>query len=292
MLCLQTQTMFDDPKRMRMNNDSYYLRTAEEMRAIFDPIAPEAAANTLRIAEQCNISLKSKTFHLPVFNRPATFGSDAAYLRQLCEQGFQERYGISPTSPASADDTPIALTRRSSLALPAADNHPNMTPRHLRERLNFELSVIVDMGFATYFLIVWDLIRFCRENGIWWNVRGSAAGSMVSHVLGLTYIEPVSNDLLFERFLNPGRVSMPDIDMDFPDDQRNKLVDYTIETYGKEQVAQIITFGTMQARAALKDVGRALGISLPEVTRLTSLVPAVPGKPVNLKQAVCGRTKN
>jgi len=286
MLCLQTQTMFDDPKRMRMNNDSYYLRTAEEMRAIFDPIAPEAAANTLRIAEQCDVSLKSKTFHLPVFNRPAVFDTDTAYLRQLCERGFEERYGISPTLPAPADDTPIALTRRSSLALPTADNHPNMTPRHLRERLDYELGVIVEMGFATYFLIVWDLIRFCRENGIWWNVRGSAAGSMVSHVLGLTYIEPVSNDLLFERFLNPGRVSMPDIDMDFPDDQRNKLVDYTIETYGKEQVAQIITFGTMQARAALKDVGRALGISLPEVTRLTSLVPAVPGKPVNLKQAL------
>ncbi|MBX7214862.1 MAG: DNA polymerase III subunit alpha, partial [Thermoflexales bacterium] len=286
MLALQTQTMFNDPKRMRMNNDSYYLKTAEEMRAMFDPIAPEAAANTLRVAERCNIKIKTKNFHLPIFEIPKQHVDDKAYLRALCMAGFEARYGIPADRPAEEDDKPIAMTRRSPLALPTADTHPQMTPRHLRERLNYELEVIFDMKFATYFLIVWDLIRFCQENGIWWNVRGSAAGSVVSYVLGLTFIEPVSNDLLFERFLNPGRVTMPDIDMDFPDDQRSRLVDYTVEKYGAEKVAQIITFGTMQARAALKDVGRALGIPLQDVSRLTSLVPAVPGKPVNLRQAL------
>jgi DNA polymerase III subunit alpha len=304
MLCIQTTTLYNDAKRMRMNNDSYYLKSEEEMRAIFDPIAPEAITNTVKLAERCSVSLKTKQFHLPNFKRPETYPSDADYLWALCKQGFEERYGITyddgrPTTdnggstdpssvlrPPSGDDDPIDLTKRSSLALPSSANNPTLRPSALRERLKYELGVIVEMGFATYFLIVWDLIRFARENDIWWNVRGSAAGSMVSHVLGLTNLEPVSNDLLFERFLNPGRVSMPDIDMDFPDDQRNRLVDYTIKKYGKEQVAQIITFGTMAARAALKDVGRVLDLPLGEVSRLTSLVPAIPGKPVGLKDAL------
>jgi DNA polymerase III subunit alpha len=286
MLCIQTNTLYTDVKRMRMNNDSYYLKSEEEMRAMFDPIAPEAIENTARLAERCSVSLKSKQFHLPIFKRPEQFKSDADYLGELCAQGFYDRYGI-PFLPAPGEsDDPIDLTQRSPLALPDSASNPNLRPSLLRERLKYELSVITEMGFATYFLIVWDLIRFARENDIWWNVRGSAAGSMVSHVLGLTNIEPVSNDLLFERFLNPGRVSMPDIDMDFPDDQRNRLVDYTIKKYGKEQVAQIITFGTMAARASLKDVGRVLDLPLGEVSRMTSLVPAVPGKPVNLKEAL------
>ncbi|MCL5996150.1 MAG: DNA polymerase III subunit alpha [Chloroflexi bacterium] len=286
MLCIQTSTLYKDAKRMRMNNDSYYLKSEEEMRAIFDPIAPEAVSNTAQIAERCSVSLKTKQFHLPNFRRPEKFASDADYLRHLCAEGFLERYGV-PAEPVEGEsDDPIDLTKRSSLALPSSANNPHLRPSKLRERLNYELGIIIEMGFATYFLIVWDLIRFARENDIWWNVRGSAAGSIVSHVLGLTNIEPVSNDLLFERFLNPGRVSMPDIDMDFPDDQRNKLVDYTIKKYGKEQVAQIITFGTMAARAALKDVGRVLDLPLGEVSRMTSLVPAIPGKPVGLKDAL------
>ncbi len=309
MLCIQTNTLYKDAKRMKMNNDSYYLKSEEEMRAIFDSIAPDAVSNTAKLAERCSISLKTKQFHLPNFKRPEKFPSDADYLRDLCALGFHERYGIefeegsgigdlrlresqsdSPISnlqsPISPEDEPIDLTVRSPLALPNSIGNPALRPSALRQRLNYELSVITEMGFATYFLIVWDLIRFARENDIWWNVRGSAAGSMVSHVLGLTNIEPVSNDLLFERFLNPGRVSMPDIDMDFPDDQRNLLVDYTIKKYGKEQVAQIITFGTMAARASLKDVARVLDLPLNEVSRMTSLVPAIPGKPVSLKEAL------
>ncbi|MGQ9814766.1 MAG: DNA polymerase III subunit alpha [Candidatus Roseilinea sp.] len=287
MLCVQTNTLYKDAKRMRMNNDSYYLKSAEEMRALFGELAPESLATTVEIAERCNVTLKTKQFHLPKFPIPPKFASDSDYLRDLCERGFEERYGIPARADedAPANEKPVDMSQRSPLALSTADN-PNMTPSALRARLNYELSVITEMGFATYFLIVWDLIRFCREAGIWWNVRGSAAGSMVSYVLGLTQIEPVSNDLLFERFLNPGRVSMPDIDIDFPDDQRHMLVDYTIEKYGKDQVAQIITFGTMQARAAIKDVARVLDIPPSEATRLTSLVPAIPGKPVSLTEAL------
>ena len=332
MLCVQTTSMINDAKRMRFNNDSYYIKTEDEMRALCRNIPreaiEEAIANTKRIADQCNVKVKTKDFHLPHFKRPQRFASDNEYLRYLCEVGFEVRYGIParadgvwvhednppqaedgfiavadgrrktedvksaisvsrPPSPVCLDDdSPVKLTTLSPLALPSADTHPAMTPRRLRERLDFELNTIIGMGFSAYMLIVWDLIRFCREAGIWWNVRGSAAGSMVSHVLMLTNIEPVSNDLYFERFLNPERVTMPDIDMDFPDDQRNRLVDYTIEKYGREQVAQIITFGTMQARAALKDVGRVTEVPLGEVNRLTSLVPNTPGKPVNLREAL------
>ncbi len=328
MLCVQTTSLYTDPKRMRFNNDSYYLRSAEEMRAIFEPICPEAIANTLALAERCDVKLKDKTFHLPHFKRPARFSTDDDYMRYLCEVGFEARYGIParddgtwvhelqpplpedgfvlaaqlaprqtppqglivlqrPATPLSPDDdTPIALTRISSLAPPSADHHPNLTPRRLRERLRFEIDTITRMGFSTYMLIVWDLLRYCRQEGIWWNVRGSAAGSMVSYTLMLTNVEPVSNDLYFERFLNPERVTMPDIDMDFPDDQRYKLVDYTIDRYGADCVAQIITFGTLAARAALRDIGRVLDVPLSEVNRLTELVPNIPGKPVSLKEAL------
>jgi len=317
MLCIQTASLVSQKDRMRFNNDSYYMHTEAEMRAIFDAMAPEAVSTTAVIAERCSVSLKTKNFYLPNFRSPQMFANDDAYLRYLCEIGFEVRYGI----PARADgtwvsddrslamtaggmpealmamarklhgvmftdeETPIKLAKLSPLALSSAESNPNMSPRRLRERLDFELNTITTMGFSKYMLIVWDLIRFCRESDIWWDVRGSAAGSMVSHVLMLTNIEPVSNDLFFERFLNPERVTMPDIDMDFPDDQRHLLVDYTIDKYGKENVAQIITFGTMAARGALKDVGRVMDVPLSDVNRVTSLVPAVPGKPVNLRQA-------
>lgn len=317
MLCIQTAASLKQKDRMRFNNDSYYMHTEEEMRAMFDAMAPEAVSTTAVIAERCSVSLKTKNFYLPNFRSPQMFANDDAYLRYLCEIGFEVRYGI----PARADgtwvsddhslattiggmpealivqarklhgvmytneETPVKLPKLSPLALASAETNPNMSPRRLRERLDFELNTITTMGFSKYMLIVWDLIRFCRETGIWWDVRGSAAGSMVSHVLMLTNIEPVSNDLFFERFLNPERVTMPDIDMDFPDDQRHLLVDYTIDKYGKENVAQIITFGTMAARGALKDVGRVMEVPLSDVNRVTSLVPAVPGKPVSLRQA-------
>jgi DNA polymerase-3 subunit alpha len=242
LLCVQTGKTVNEPQRMRMDGDSYYLKSAEEMAALF-PEAPEALTNTLRIAESCEIELEFGNYHLPPCEVPE--GYDArSYLRHLCEEGLQQRYAI-------------------------------ITPR-VRERLDYELDIIHRMGFDTYFLIVWDLCRFSREQGIWWNVRGSGASSIVAYGLGITNLEPLQHDLIFERFLNLGRVSMPDIDLDYPDDQRDQLIRYTIDKYGQEQVAQIITFGTMGAKASIRDVGRALDYPLPEVDRVARLVPGGP----------------
>jgi DNA polymerase-3 subunit alpha len=250
LLCIQTGKTVNEPQRMRMNGDTYYMRSAEEMAALF-PEAPDALANTLRVAEMCQFDLEFGNYHLPPFDVPQ--GHDAqSYLRRLCEEGLQRRY-------------------------------PEITPQ-VRQRLEHELIIIHQMGFDTYFLIVWDLCRFSKENGIWWNVRGSGAGSIVAYSLGITNLEPLHQDLIFERFLNLGRVSMPDIDLDYPDDQRADLIRYTVEKYGSEQVAQIITFGTMGAKASIRDVGRALDYPLTEVDRVARLVPG--GPKVKLDQSI------
>ncbi len=250
LLCIQTGKTVTEPKRMRMNNDSYYLRSGAEMAALFSE-TPEALTNTLRIAEMCNVELEFGNYHLPIFQ--VTEGYDAqSYLRHLCEEGLRRKY--------------TTITSRE------------------RERLDYELDIIHKMGFDTYFLIVWDLCRFSAEQGIWWNVRGSGASSIVAYSLDITNLEPLQHGLIFERFLNLGRVSMPDIDLDYPDDQRADLIRYTIEKYGHEQVAQIITFGTMGAKASIRDVGRALGYPLSEVDRIARLVPT--GPKVKLKSAL------
>jgi DNA polymerase-3 subunit alpha len=242
LLCIQTGKTVTEPNRLRMDGDSYYLRDVAEMAALF-PDVPEALSNTLRVAEMCDLKLEFGRYHLPVFHVPD--GDDAqSYLRRLCEEGLQQRYAV-------------------------------ITPE-IRQRLDYELDIIHRMGFDTYFLIVWDLCRFARECDIWWNVRGSGAGSIVAYSLGITSLEPLRHGLIFERFLNLGRVTMPDIDLDFPDDQRSELIRYTIEKYGQEQVAQIITFGTMGAKAAIRDVGRALDYPLTEVDRIARLVPFGP----------------
>ena len=233
---------------------TFFLRSPEEMRALFAE-APEALDNTLKVAEMCQVNLDSTGYHLPNF--PVPEGHDAqSYLRTLCEEGLRWRYGDR------ADDPTI------------------------RERLERELAIIHDMGFDTYFLIVWDLCDFARSRDIWWNVRGSGAGSVVAFSLGITNIDPLQNQLLFERFLNPGRVSMPDIDLDYPDDQRAEMIEYCVRKYGEDKVAQIITFGTLGARAAVRDVGRALDIPLNEVDQLARLIPSIPGKPVTIRQAL------
>jgi DNA polymerase-3 subunit alpha len=252
LICIQTGAVVSDPNRMRMNNDSYYLKSANEMSALFSEL-PEALSNTLRIAEMCDLEIEFGRYHLPPFEVPSGYSAET-YLKALCEQGLQERY-----QPVTAE---------------------------ARARLDYELSVIHQMGFDTYFLIVWDLTRFARSRDIWWNVRGSAAGSIVSYTLGLTGIDPIQHKLIFERFLNPGRVSMPDIDLDFPDDQRDQLIRYTIEKYGSDRVAQIITFGTLGARAAIRDVARALDLPLPEADRLAKMIPAIPGKPMGIAEAL------
>ncbi|MCJ7736978.1 MAG: DNA polymerase III subunit alpha, partial [Anaerolineae bacterium] len=242
LLCIQTGKTLGEPNRMRMDGETYYMRRAEEMAALF-PEVPEALENSLRIAEMCDVTLEFGTYHLPIFDVPEGFNSET-YLRHLTEEGLQKKYS-------------------------------EITPK-IRDRMNHELDTIHSMGFDTYFLIVWDLCRFSRENDIWWNVRGSGAGSIVAYGLDVTFLDPLQHGLIFERFLNVGRVSMPDIDLDYPDDQRAEMIRYTVEKYGVDNVAQIITFGTMGAKAAIRDVGRALDYPLNEVDQIARLVPAGP----------------
>ncbi len=254
LLAIQTGTLISDPDRMRMSGNTYYLRSPEEMSSLFAEV-PEALANTLLIAERCNVDLSPKGYHLPVFEfRPER--PTAGYMRSLCEEGFRRLY------PAHQDD-----------------------PRY-RERLEHELTVIHQMGFDAYFLIVWDLCRFARERGIWYEARGSAAGSMVAYTLDITLVEPIEQGLIFERFLNPGRISMPDIDLDFQDDRRSEVLKYCAEKFGEDHVAQIITFGTMGARAAVRDVGRVMDIPLSEVDRVSKSIPSNPARPMSLEESI------
>ncbi len=254
LLCIQTGSVRADPDRMRMTDESFYLRTPDEMKRLFGSVSG-ALENSLLIAERCNVDLGFKGYQLPDFKVPEGKTADG-YLKDLCETGLRKRFG------ARSDDPEI------------------------RERLEYELGVIHQMGFDTYFLIVWDLCRYAREQGIWYNARGSAAGSIVAYCLEITLVDPLEHGLIFERFLNPGRVSMPDIDLDLQDDQRHKVLEYTADTYGRDKVAQIITFGTLGARAAIRDVGRVLDIPLPEVDRVAKVVPNIPGKPVTIPEAL------
>ena len=266
LLAIQTGKSLQDPKRMRMGK-TYYFRTPEEMAALFGEV-PEALKNTLLIAEMAQDvtlglnSLRQKAgekpvYHLPDFPVPEG-ETPQSMLRRLVEEGLRWRYG------PRADDPQV------------------------RQRMEEELDVIHRMGFDTYFLIVWDLARFARERGIWNNARGSAGGSIVAYALGITMVDPLEYDLLFERFLNADRQTMPDIDLDFPDHRRDEVLEYIKEKYGADKVAQIITFGTMKARAAVRDVGRILEIPLPDVDRLAKLIPQIPSKPVTLKECLEG----
>src|SRR5512138_889272 len=254
LLAIQTQSLLSQTDRMRMTDDSYYLRTPAEMNRLFAEV-PEALSNTLLIAERCNVDFGFKGYHLPDFPVPDGYTAET-YLRYLCEAGTQKRYGVRASSP------------------------------EVRERLDYELGIIHKMGFDSYFLIVWDLCRHALENGIWYNARGSAAGSIVAYVLEIALVDPLHHNLLFERFLNPGRISMPDIDLDFRDDRRAEMLDYCVHKYGSDKVAQIITFGTMGTKAALRDVARVMEIPLPEVDRVAKLVPFVSGRNTTMEDAM------
>ena len=254
LLAIQTGCVLSDPNRMRMTSPSFYLRSAEEMAALFAEV-PGAVDNTLLIAERCNLDLGFKGYRLPNFEVPEGYTAES-YLRQLCEAGLQRRYGARTNDPV------------------------------VRQRLDYELGIIHQMGFDTYFLIVWDLCRYARDKGIWYNARGSAAGSIVAYSLDITLVDPIEHRLIFERFLNPGRISMPDIDLDFRDDRRAEMLEYTAHKYGDDKVAQIITFGTLGARAAIRDVGRVMDIPLTEVDRVAKLIPNIPGKPVSISDAL------
>lgn len=240
LLCIQTGKTVDDPARMKFQSQELYLKSEEEMNLLFGEVR-EAMENTVRIAERCNVELSFGTLHLPVFTVPEGFDVDT-YLREKCNEGLIWRFG-EITEP-------------------------------VQKRMEFELKVIKQMGYSAYFLIVWDFIHFARSQGIPVGPgRGSAAGSLVAYALGITNLDPLKYSLLFERFLNPERVSMPDIDIDFCFERRGEVINYVAQRYGADRVAQIATFGTMAARAAIRDVGRALNMPYGEVDRVAKMVP-------------------
>ncbi|MHA6485225.1 DNA polymerase III subunit alpha [Paenibacillus sp. strain BS8-2] len=250
LICIGTGKTVDDSDRLRIGTNQLYMKSADEMESLFRHV-PEAIHHTLEIADKCNLELTLGRAALPVF-RPVPEGSNSpAYLAELCRDGLVARYSGLP-----------AWTE---------DEHYR---KGAEERLDYELSVIEKMGFSDYFLIVWDFIRFSHERGIRTGPgRGSSAGSLVAYVLRITDVDPLKYKLLFERFLNPERISMPDIDIDFNDERRDEVIAYVSAKYGEEHVAQIITFGTMAAKAAVRDVGRALNVPFQEVDRAAKLIP-------------------
>ena len=240
LMCIQTGKTLNDENRMRMETDQLYVKSEEEMRALF-PQFPDAIENTTKIAERCHVEFDFKSRHLPKY--PLEPGQDAlTLLRELCQKGLAEKYAPDRTDA--------------------------------QERLDYELGVISGMGFVDYFLITWDFINFARQNGILVGPgRGSGAGSIVAYTLNITAIDPLKYSLLFERFLNPERISMPDLDIDFDYERRTEVIDYVASRYGRDHVAQIITFGTMAARAVLRDVGRVLDISYQQTDSICKMVP-------------------
>ena len=238
-ICIQTGTNVHDEKRLRMEDSSYYIKSSAEMAAMF-PQFPQALDITGEVAQGCNVSLGFGQMHLPRYNTPNNEDADD-YLKRICWEGFRKRYG---------------------------NNH-----EEARVRMEYELEVVKQTSFANYFLVVWDIISFVRQQDILFGVRGSAAASIVLYCLGITEIDPLEYRLVFERFLNFERKEMPDIDMDFQDDRRDEVLRYVIDRYGSDRVAQIITFGTMGPKAALRDVGRGLGMSYSDVDRVARMVP-------------------
>ena len=241
LLCIQTGKTINDENRMRYEGNCFHLKSALEMDKLFSYV-PEAIENTNKIAERCNVEFTFHELKLPQYDVPDGFTAEQ-YLQKITFDGFKKRY------PNPSDE--------------------------LIDRLEYEFNTIVKMGYVDYFLIVWDYIKFAKDNGITVGPgRGSAAGSVVAYSLDITTIDPIKYDLIFERFLNPDRVSMPDIDVDFSDERRQEVIDYVTEKYGSDKVAQIITFGTMAARAAIKDVGRALDVPYADADRISKMVPA------------------
>jgi len=258
LLCVQTGESIKSEKRMRLSDQSYFLKSRAQMEATFQPfidLPASAYDNSLLIAEMCDVNLEDDQYHLPDIEIPEGH-TYTTYLRELTEAGLTRLYGERATNA------------------------------EIQQRKEFELGVIAKMGFDIYFLIVADLCDFARSQNIWWNVRGSGAGSLVAYCTGITGLDPLKNNLIFERFLNPARVTMPDFDLDYPDDQREEMIKYTIRKYGDSQVAQIVTFGRMKARAAIRDVGRAQEVPLHQVNRVAQLIPAIPGKPVTINDVM------
>ena len=263
MLCIQTGRNLNDTGRMSMMNSDYSMRSPEEMWEVFGHI-PEALENTVKIAERCNVKFEFGKYQIPVFPTPGE-KDPREYLMELCLKGLVEKYKLKDSLFAIRDSQIVTDSKEKF-------------DTDLVDRLNYELKIISDMGFTGYFLIVWDFVKWAKDNGIVVGPgRGSAAGAIVSYTLDITEIDPLKYSLLFERFLNPARISMPDIDMDFADDRRDEVLEYVAGKYGRDRVAQICTFGTMAARAAVKDVGRVLGVPFAEMNDFAKLIPERPG---------------
>jgi DNA polymerase-3 subunit alpha len=259
LMCIGTARTIDDPNHMKFSGDEYYLKSAEEMKAIFSRY-PEALENTLKIAERCNLTLDFSNTYLPEYKVPKEY-TRKEYLRKLCEDGIEERYKTNvPTENVPTE---------------------NVSTEKVKERLDMELEVINRLGFPGYFLICWDFVKYAKDNGIPVGPgRGSGAGSIVSYLLGITEIDPLKYDLLFERFLNPARKTLPDLDIDFADDGRDKVIDYVKEKYGRDRVGQIGTFSTLRAKAAIRDVGRVLAIPISTVDKIAKMVPDGPDETI------------
>ena len=253
LLCIQTGKKLADEDRMRYEGGQYYVKSEEEMKGLF-PYAWEAVENTRRIADRCNVEIEFGVIKLPHFEVPEGYDS-WTYLNKLCYDGLHSRYGDNENAPAGE------------------------TGQTLKERLDYELDVIKTMGYVDYFLIVWDFINYAKSNGIMVGPgRGSAAGSIVSYALRITDIDPIKYNLLFERFLNPERISMPDIDIDFCFERRQEVIDYVSRKYGPEKVVQIVTFGTLAAKGVIRDVGRVMDLPYAYVDSLAKMIPRIPNE--------------
>ena len=279
LICIGTQALLSDTKRMKYSEQQFYLRSAEEMQARFAE-TPEAARNTLEIAEKCNLEIQFGKLHYPVFTPPEHFTREG-YLRQLLAEGLLNRYGMQVRAQGAefilervVDPKRLRnLTGSVEESAPLNEGRVAAGAKAILERLQLELAVIEKTGFTSYFLIVGDFVRYGHEKGVACVARGSAAGSIVTYLLGISNVDPIRYGLLFERFLNPERVNPPDIDIDFADDRRADVIEYVRQKYGQNAVAQIVTFGTMGAKSVVRDVGRVMGLSYGECDRLAKMIP-------------------
>src|SRR5438128_1860419 len=282
LICIGTQSLLSDTKRMKYTQQQFYLRSAEEMKARFAEI-PEAVANTVEVAEKCNLEIEFGKLHYPVFHPPETYTREG-YLRQLLAEGLRKRYGLharvegekfvverveDPARLPTFQEVQSPNSCDADLAVPAVA----AAVQTVTDRLELEMKVIEKTGFLSYFLIVGDFVRYGHQKGIACVARGSAAGSIVTYLLEISNVDPIRYGLLFERFLNPERVNPPDIDIDFADDRRADVIEYVRQKYGRDAVAQIITFGTMGAKSVVRDGGRVMGLSYGDCDRLAKMIP-------------------
>ena len=242
LLCIQTGKKMTDEDRMRFETNEFYVKSPEEMSDYFSNV-PEAIENTVKIADKCNFEFEFGVTKLPNYDVPEEFKTHEEYFRKLCQDGIRERYGENPS-------------------------------KEVLDRLEYETKIIEKMGYVDYYLIVWDYIHYAKSVGIPVGPgRGSGAGSIAAYAIGITDIDPLKYNLLFERFLNPERISMPDFDVDFSDERRQEVIDYVSRKYGRDHVSQIVTFGTMSARSVIRDVGRVLDVAYGEVDKLAKMIP-------------------